>query len=296
LYSLRLIEERLKSLGEAVLWIFGVTLFAVSLSYLLSLLGRYIDKTLTPNEEVPVFVINLDSEKDRLNFFDSQLDNYSRFSAVDWREISISEDEPVLDGDPIRMTVSSFVEDQSDTKKYVAECFRYPDTKLKLYKKYFRKNDVGCFFSHLALWNHCYKNAYDKILVFEDDVILKPFFRTKLKMFLQKIPQDFDIAFLGCRDNFRRTRPFRIGMHAYVINLRRTNSRKFFADFYNMFPIDYMVGMTFRKLKFYFNRKQILAINEEFGSHDKFDTDVVDSEDLAMCKSEIEKFFENHFR
>ncbi|MBO6055796.1 MAG: glycosyltransferase family 25 protein [Alphaproteobacteria bacterium] len=293
---LKLIEERFKSLGGAVLRIAGVTLFAVSLSYFLDSFCRYIDKTLTPNEEVPVFVINLDSAKDRLSFFDSQLDNYSRFSAVDWREISVGEDEPVLDSEPERMTVSSFIEDQSDMKKYVAECLRYPDTKLRLYKKYFRENDIGCFFSHLALWNQCYKNAYDKVLVFEDDVVLKPFFRTKLKMFLRKIPQDFDIAFLGCRDSFRKARPFRIGMHAYVINLRKTNLRKFFADFYSMFPIDYMMGMTFRKLKCCFNRKQILAVNEEFKSQDEFDADIVDPEDLASFRSEIGNFFENHFK
>ena len=296
LYMPKLTKERLKSLGRAVLQIVGVTLFAVFISYFFDSLCKYIDKTLTPNEEVPIFVINLDSEKDRLSFFDSQLYNYSRFSAIDWREISVIEDEPILDSEPERMTVSSFVRDQSDKKKYVAECLRYPDTKLRLYKKYFRESDIGCFFSHLALWNHCYKNAYDKILVFEDNVVLKPFFRTKLKMFLRKIPQDFDIAFLGCRDNFRRIRPFRIGMHAYVINLRKNNLSKFFSDFYNIFPIDYMMGMTFRKLKCYFNRKQILAINEEFRSHDEFDTDVVDPEDLARCKNEIEKFFESHFK
>ncbi|MBO7453945.1 MAG: glycosyltransferase family 25 protein [Alphaproteobacteria bacterium] len=294
--GLKLIEERFESLGSTVLRISGVTLFAVFLSYFLDSLCRYIDKTLTPNEEVPIFVINLDSAKDRLSFFDSQLDNYSRFSAVDWREISVGEDEPVLDSEPRRMTVSSFIEDQSDMKKYIAECLRYPNTKLRLYKKYFRENDIGCFFSHLALWNQCYKNAYDKILVFEDDVVLKPFFRTKLKMFLRRIPQDFDIAFLGCRDRFRKARLFRIGMHAYVINLRKTNLRKFFSDFYSMFPVDYMMGMTFRKLKCCFNRKQILAVNEEFKFHDEFDADIVDPEDLASFKSEIGNFFENHFK
>lgn len=297
MYRRKLIEERLRSLVNTVLRISGVTLFAVFISYFFDSMCKYIDKTLTPNEEVPIFVINLDSAKDRLSFFDSQLDNYSRFSAIDWREISISKDGPVEDSEqPERMTVSAFVKDQSDEKRYVAECLRSPDTKLRLYKKYFRENDIGCFFSHLALWNKCFKNAYDKILVFEDDVVLKPFFRTKLKMFLQKIPPDFDIAFLGCRDNFRKARLFRIGMHAYVINLRKTNLRRFFADFYSVFPIDYMVGMTFRKLKCYFNRKQILAVNEEFKSNDEFDADIVDPEDLASFKNEIGNFFENHFK
>ena len=296
LCRLKLIEEWLKSLGESVLRIVVVTLFAVSISYFLNLFGRHIDRILTPNEEIPIFVINLDNAKSRLKFFSSQLDNYSRFSAVDWREISISEDEPVFNDDPERMTVSSFVKDESDTKKYVAECLRYPDTKLRLYKKYFRENDIGCFFSHLALWNQCYKNAYNKILIFEDDVILKPFFRTKLKMFLQKLPRDFDIAFLGYRDSFYKTRLFRVGMHAYVINLQRTNLRNFFTNFYNMFPIDNMVWITSDKVRCYFNEKQILAINEEFKYHDEFDTSAVDSEDLEKCKNEVRKFFEDHFR
>jgi len=168
---------------------------------------------------------------------------------------------------------------------------------LRLHKKYFRKNDIGCFFSHLALWNECYKKAYDKILVFEDDVILKPFFRTKLKLFLQEIPRDFDIAFLGYRDDFslQKARLSRIGMHAYVINLQKKKLRNFISDFFNMFPIDYMVYMASASLNCYFNEKQIVAINEEFKSHEEFDVDSVDSEDLNESEREIAKFFNNSF-
>lgn len=296
MYRLKLFSDELRSLGKLVFRVVGVTFCAILISYFLGFLCKYIDKYVAPNCEIPVFVISLDKAKERLNFFDSQLSDYSRFYAVDWREISISENELVFGRDPTRMTVPAFIADQSDTKKYVAECLRYPDTKLRLYKKYFRENDIGCFFSHLALWNQCYKNAYDKILVFEDDVVLKPFFRTKLKMFLRKIPQDFDIAFLGYRDDFHSERISRIGMHAYVINLRKKRLRNFISDFYSMFPIDYMVWMASDNLKCYFNEKQILAINEEFKSHGEFDTDSVDSDDLKECEQEIKIFFENHFK
>ena len=301
MYRLKLFSDELRSLGEAVLRVVGVTFCAILISYFLDFLCKYFDKSITPNNEISIFVISLDKDKERLDFFDSQLSNYSRFHAVDWREISISEDELTFARDPMRMTVPSFVGDSGDTKKYVAECLRYPGTKLRLYKKYFRENDIGCFFSHLALWNECYKNAYDKILVFEDDVVIKPFFRTKLKVFLQKIPQDFDIAFLGYRDNFKfRSEQFkqisRIGMHAYVINLRKKKLRNFISNFYSMFPIDYMVWAASENLKCYFNEKQILAINEEFKSHEEFDTDSIDAYDLKKYKKEIRNFFKNHLR
>ncbi|MBO4405699.1 MAG: glycosyltransferase family 25 protein [Alphaproteobacteria bacterium] len=296
MYRLKLFSDELRSLGKSIFRAVGITFGAILISYFLNFLCKYIDKSITPNYEIPIFVISLDKAKERLNFFNSQLSDYSRFYAVDWREISMSEDELVFGRDPMRMTVPAFVADQSDTKRYVAECLRYPDTKLRLYKKYFRPNDVGCFFSHLALWNVCYKNALDKILVFEDDVVLKPFFRTKLKEFLRKIPQDFDIAFLGYRDSFHSERISRIGMHAYVISLRKEKLRNFISDFYSMFPIDYMVWMASDNLKCYFNEKQILAINEEFKSHEEFDTGSVDSDDFKECKKEIKNFFEVHFK
>ena len=295
---LKLAEGWLKDLGMSAFQIAGITFFAIFLSYLLDSSCRYIDRTLTPKEEVTIFVINLDNVKDRMSFLDSQLDNYSKFSAVDWREISISEDEQILYDAPKRMTVTSFVEDRSKTERYVAESLRFPDTKLRLKKKYFRKRDIGRFFSHVALWNECYKKAYDRILVFEDDVVFKPFFRTKLRRFLRKIPKDFDIAFLGYRDEFRwRSRPLsRVGMHAYIINLKRKSLRSFIRDFYSALPIDFMVWMASKNLKCHFNKKQILAINEEFKSHNEFDADVIDPIDLKKYKNEINEFFEDHFK
>ncbi len=297
MYRLKSFEEELKSYGKACLQVAGVTFLAVLVSYFLDFLCKCLDKSITPDKEIPIFVINLDKDKDRLDFFNSQLSDYSKFDAVDWREISVSEDEPVFDRDPKRMTVSSFVKDQSKTKKYVAECLRYPGTKLRLHKNYFRKNDVGCFFSHFALWNECYKKAYDRILVFEDDVVLKPFFRTKLKMFLRKIPQDFDIAFLGYRDNlnFKQVWSSRVGTHAYIINLRKNNLRNFISNFYSMFPIDYMIWIASKNLKCSFIKKQILTINERFESRDKFDIDSVDPEDQKKSERKIKEFLDNQF-
>lgn len=298
LNKLKQVEEWLKDLGWSVLRITGVTSVAILISYSLNSFCRYVDRTLTPNEDVPIFVINLDNVKDRMSFLDAQLDNYSKFSAVDWREISISEDEQIYaDNLPKRMTVATFVEDKSDVEKYVAESLRYPDTKLRLKKKYFRKRDIGRFFSHVALWNECYKKAYDRILVFEDDVVLKPFFRTKLRRFLGKIPKDFDIAFLGYRGEFCwKSKPLsRVGIHAYIVNLKRKNLRSFIRDFYNTLPIDFMIWLASENLKCSFNKKQVLALNEEFKSHDEFDTDVVDPKDIVKYKNEIKEFFENYY-
>ncbi len=292
--GLRLVEEWLKDLGRSILWIACTTFFAILVSYSLNLVCRYIDRILTPNDDVPIFVINLDNGKNRMNSLDSQLDNYSRFSAVDWREISISEDEEIFDNDlPKRMTVTAFLEDQSNTEKYVAECLRYPDTKLRLKKSYFREKDIGRFFSHVALWNECYKNTHNRILVLEDDVVLKPFFRTKLKKILKKIPKDFDIAFLGYRSEFGwSSKPLsRVGLHSYIINLRRENLRRFIRDFYSALPIDFMIWIALEDLNCYFSKKQILAINEDFKSHDEFDTDIVDLENLKKYKREIKEFF-----
>ena len=89
LYRLKLFSDELRSLGETVFRVVGITFCAILISYFLDFLCRYLDKSITPNTEIPIFVISLDKDKERLDFFDSQLSNYSRFHAVDWREISI---------------------------------------------------------------------------------------------------------------------------------------------------------------------------------------------------------------
>lgn len=291
-----MIEEKLRIFFRTVSQIVGVTLIAFVISLMMDFICEQVDKGLTPDIKIPTFVINLDKATNRLDFFSSQLERYIRFSAVDWREISISEDEDVSLEEPKRMTIRAFEKDDSKASKYIAESLRYPHTKLHLRKKYLRRNDIGCFFSHVALWNECYKRGYDRVLVFEDDVVLKPFFRTRLKAFLKSIPEDFDIAFLGYHDDFSfRTKILsRVGLHAYVINLQKTKLRYFLCNFYNMFPIDYMIWMVSSSFRCYFNKKQILAINEEFKSYPDFDTGSVDIRDLNKFTYEVARFFADH--
>lgn len=294
MYGFRLlIEEKLRNFIQTVIRISGVTVVAFSISIIASDLCKRIDYYMTPDLGIPTFLINLDKAVDRLEFFESQLSDYTRFSAVDWREISISEDEEVTKEDPKRMTIRAFEKDDSNASQYIAECLRYPHTKLHLRKKYLRRNDIGCFFSHIALWNECYRQAYNRILVFEDDVVLKPFFRTKLKKFLKRIPQDFDIAFLGYHDDFsfRPKLLSRVGLHAYVINLQKPNLRHFLCNFHNMLPIDYMIGIVAGDFKCYYNKKQILAINEKFKAFPEFELSMVDVRDVHRFTYEVARFF-----
>lgn len=63
--------------------------------------------------------------------------------------------------------------------------------------------EAGCYLSHMFCLNDAIMNAYDKIIIFEDDIIFHKAFNDLFEKITMK--QTFDILFLGASDfNFRK--------------------------------------------------------------------------------------------
>lgn len=122
----------------------------------MSFINKIVDK---------VYVINLEKDKERLEFISTQLKalniEFQRFEAVDG---------------------SSIKNDLRLTTHCSSNC---PDG-LK-----------GCAISHRTLWETMIENDYKNILILEDDAILNSNIDSELQLSWNTVPNDFDILYLG---------------------------------------------------------------------------------------------------
>ena len=60
-----------------------------------------------------------------------------------------------------------------------------------------RKNEIGCLRSHLMVLQDAIDKGYNKIAVFEDDIIFCDDFNTRFKYYMDNIPSDWDMMYFG---------------------------------------------------------------------------------------------------
>lgn len=71
-----------------------------------------------------------------------------------------------------------------------------PHGNLRIFEQHFNKAQIAISLSHF----YAYKEIAEKYkfgLILEDDVILSPMFKQNLDMYMQKLPNDFDMLFIG---------------------------------------------------------------------------------------------------
>jgi GR25 family glycosyltransferase involved in LPS biosynthesis len=74
------------------------------------------------------------------------------------------------------------------------------DTRLSEFCNSFCTDGVkGCAISHHRVWEDALKNGYSRILVFEDDSLIPDDFDKKVRDIMIKLPNSYDILFLGCQ-------------------------------------------------------------------------------------------------
>jgi len=57
----------------------------------------------------------------------------------------------------------------------------------------------GCALSHHRIWEDALRNGYSRVLVFEDDALIPDDFDKKVREVMGKLPDSYDILFLGCQ-------------------------------------------------------------------------------------------------
>ena len=134
-------------------------------------------------KNVPIFVINLDTDSKRWEYMKYQLDyikcnNYQRISAVDMRKPSMSE---LYKDERISLYTKFTIQ-----KKHRCD-----------HKQIDRTGAIGCTLSHYNVWKKIIDNDIKIAIVMEDDMHLMNNFYYILQKEVKKYNKEFDILNLG---------------------------------------------------------------------------------------------------
>ena len=128
-----------------------------------------------------IYVINLKKNTERkkniINLFNKLggiFNNYIFYDAIIGNELSESEIYEVLSIKSLYSLFKRF-KDHSDIRT---------------------KGGIGCYLSHYNIWIDVIKNNYKNVLIFEDDIYCD-FDYNKILLYINNVPKDYDIAFLG---------------------------------------------------------------------------------------------------
>lgn len=157
-----------------------------------------------------IYLINLDRRRDRLvqfmrNYNNSDMKTYSinKFNAIDGSKI---------DNETVPITELALLE----MKQLETTGFRYKHYQLT-------KGAIGCYLSHIKVWENIMHNNHNVSLIFEDDARPPPNFHRIINNYIKIIPDDWDIILLGkvcneCEDrgDYYKVKRF-ILLHSYLI-------------------------------------------------------------------------------
>lgn len=247
--------------------------------------------------EPNIYVINLDRTPDRYKKVKEQFYKQEipciRFSAIDGYKLDFQNADT-------KQFLSS--EQKKNFAKYVWEnrpakynVFLNGRKLMQIIvdKVRFSLGEVGVACSHREIWKKLIENDYDKVIIFEDDIAPGEDFKKMLNEYLNDLPDDWDIAYLGvgrrgnkygyfiCVGNIFRDidnvegHPFVAkiqptnlvyGMYGYAIN-KRGAKKLLKATDESCFPIDDIVfqqgGIDTGNVKGYVAKKKLIKIIPE---------------------------------
>ncbi len=131
--------------------------------------------TTTPVHYPKIYIINLERSPDRLQDITAQTQR-ARIQFQRWKG---------TDGA------------QLDLTKLTRQHILHPKHTLA-------QGAIGTSLSHLRLWKHCYTQNEETVIVMEDDCLIPPNFKSLLQSYLQQLPDDWDIFYLGASNIYGR--------------------------------------------------------------------------------------------
>lgn len=243
-----------------------------------------------------LFVLNLDSCKDRLRYIIGLLDEeglqFERVSAIEGNSLKFYDivtrrnlvvDEvcknKILKNKMVRVEhwrfpESSFTFDYNLGKYYLAK-FRYK------YRYKISLGELGCYYSHRVIWQKIIDEDIKYAIVLEDDANIEPGFAERMDEILHHMPPDTDFISLERREPVFRlidignrviTKPLTPGGKKIVFTgtcgyvVTNQGARKLLESTYKgCFPIDVMIPMS------YFDKKAIhYVVKEEIVKHNRY--------------------------
>lgn len=131
-----------------------------------------------------IFLINLKRRQDRLKLF---MDHYTlsdmknmpivKFDAIDGSKLEV-------DSVPL-----------SELARAELQQLKTTGYRTKHYQ--LTKGAIGCYLSHVKLWENIIKNNYESVIIFEDDAQVPPDLLHQINANIRYIPTDWDIVLFG---------------------------------------------------------------------------------------------------
>lgn len=162
--------------------------------------------------DIDVYLINMEQNKDRLDNFVTQYTFTDLYRKHKVKFIRINGINGKL------LPISQFVSGKALQEIYASEKTGYRTKHYQL-----TRGGVGCFLSHMFVYDQIRSKDKKYALIFEDDVKIDPDFYENMVKELKRVPNNWDILLLGCHcydceDNksFYHVQRFFL-LHAYLI-------------------------------------------------------------------------------
>jgi GR25 family glycosyltransferase involved in LPS biosynthesis len=157
-----------------------------------------------------IYLINLKRRPDRLHNFlehyknsDFKSEQLMKFDAIDGSKLDVD-----------RVSLSELAK---------AELQELEKTGFRTKHYQLTKGAIGCYLSHVKVWENILKHKYDNALIFEDDADIPTDLNWKIYENMKHVPNDWDIVLFGyickaCRkyENYYEVERF-ILTHCYMI-------------------------------------------------------------------------------
>lgn len=172
---------------------------------------RLLEQQMNKNVFDKIYLMNLKRRPDRLTNFmnkykmsDMKNETLIKFDAIDGSK---------LDVDSVPLTELAKAElKQLDTVGYRTKHYQLT------------KGAIGCYLSHVKIWENILKHKEENILIFEDDADIPPNLKKDINEQMKYIPNDWDIVLFGfdctkCMkyENYTEVQRFML-THCYMIN------------------------------------------------------------------------------
>ena len=215
-----------------------------------------------------IYLINLQRRPDRLENFMTHFNksdfkgyNVMKFDSVDGTNLKI-------DSVPLSEVA------RAELKQIETTGFRSKHYQLT-------RGAIGCYLSHVKVWEHMLKQTHDRILIFEDDAQVPPNLLRDIDKSMKHIPTNWDIVLFGyhCKvctneKKYKKVDRF-ILLHCYmikrnaIIKLLKTNT---------LFPITQQIDSLLSELS---NILNIYAVDKhlikQFGSRTDIQLPLLDN-------------------
>ena len=235
-------------------------IYSIYKSYKLNLEKFSIKKEIS-RDEFDCYVINLKKNTDRLGLI-NELYNKSDLSSIPYIRVE------AINGKEI------------DIKPYVTDrvyngIINIDTTGERHYHTQITRGAIGCYLSHLDVYNRIKANNKPYGLIIEDDAWFnEDIYKSGIKNILEKIPEDWDIILLGKidletinKETYLEMRKF-WGTHGYLINQAGISKMLSLANIPINDQIDAVMGNLARegKLHIYAPLEQYISSNTSFNS------------------------------